>query len=80
MAWRLEDTKFRRVVKIRPNLHAYIFTGKDRTVAVLSDGPGEVESGKQGRHRMGGLVRQPAETRFQILGDAGLRRGLYERG
>ncbi len=46
MTWRLEDTKFNRVVQIRPNLHAYIFAGKGRTVAALSDGPGAVESGK----------------------------------
>jgi hypothetical protein len=36
MAWQLEDTKFVRRATVAPNVHAYLFSGKGRSVAVLS--------------------------------------------
>jgi len=36
MAWYLEDTKFVRLLTLADGVYAYLFDGKDRSVAVLS--------------------------------------------
>jgi hypothetical protein len=36
MAWQLEDTKFSKRVEVAPNVFAFLFSGKGRSVAVLA--------------------------------------------
>jgi hypothetical protein len=36
MAWQLEDTKFSKRIEVAPNVFAFLFSGKGRSVAVLA--------------------------------------------
>jgi hypothetical protein len=36
MAWQLEDTKFSKRIEVIPNVFAFLFSGKGRSVAVLA--------------------------------------------